>query len=292
MIPTWSTSAAAAHITYPPASLLDIFPPAPEPTALAAPKSDHTLARPFDIDPGLYNNLLRVEWPLTIAVVYGITVYFLNKANRQRDNKPWAIGKSSIFYAFVLLHNIFLAAFSLWTFVGMFHAIRQTWPGLHGENKWAAAADALCKMHGPRGLGSAATFNPTTSSWGFTDRVMKLLDGSPDYTDVGRLWNEGLGFYGWLFYVSKFYEIVDTLIILAKGKNTSILQTFHHAGAMMCMWAGIRYMSPPIWMFVFVNSGLHGLMVSLHPQLLIGPAKEFSIFITRSHRSRSKFRWC
>ena len=90
---------------------------------------------------------------------------------------------------------------------------------------------------------------------------MKLLDGSPDSTDLGRLWNEGLGFYGWLFYISKFYEVVDTLIILAKGKNSSMLQTFHHAGAMMCMWAGIRYMSPPIWMFVFINSGLHGLMV-------------------------------
>ena len=145
----------------------------------------------------------------------------------------------------------------------MFHAIRQTWPGFHGENKWAAVADALCKMHGPRGLGSAATFDYRTSNWGFTDRTMKLIDGLPDSTDVGRLWNEGLGFYGWLFYVSKFYEVVDTLIILAKGKNTSVLQTFHHAGAMMCMWAGIRYMSPPIWMFVFVNSGLHGLMVKL-----------------------------
>ena len=263
MIPTWSSTAATAYITYPPASLLDIFPPSPNPTALAPPQSDFTFARPFNIDPGLYNELLNVQWPLAIAAAYAIIVYILNKKNRQSKNEAWAVSKSPVFYVFVLLHNFFLAAFSFWTFFGMINAIRKTWPGFEGDQKWAVAADALCKVHGPRGLGSAATFNAGSSTWGFTDSTMKLLDDSPDSTDVGRLWNEGLGFYGWLFYVSKFYEVIDTLIILAKGKNSSVLQTFHHAGAMMCMWAGIRYMSPPIWMFVFVNSGLHGLMVCL-----------------------------
>jgi hypothetical protein len=86
-------------------------------------------------------------------------------------------------------------------------------------------------------------------------------DGNPDPTDAGRLWNEGLAFWGWMFYISKFYEVLDTLIILAKGKRSATLQTYHHSGAMLCMWAGIRYMSPPIWMFVFVNSFIHGLMV-------------------------------
>jgi hypothetical protein len=76
------------------------------------------------------------------------------------------------------------------------------------------------------------------------------------------MWNEGLAFYGWLFYLSKFYEVVDTLIILAKGKYSSTLQTYHHAGAMMCMWAGMHYMSVPIWIFVFFNSFIHALMVS------------------------------
>ena len=144
----------------------------------------------------------------------------------------------------------------------MLNAFRHTWPGLLGENGIVGAVDAMCKINGPRGLGSAATYDPTGNTWGFTDRAMKLLDGNPNNTDVGRLWNEGLAYYGWLFYISKFYEVVDTLIVLAKGKNSSILQTYHHAGAMMCMWAGIRYMSPPIWMFVLINSGLHALMVS------------------------------
>ena len=144
----------------------------------------------------------------------------------------------------------------------MFNAIKNSWPGFNGPNGLAGAADALCKLHGPRGLGSAATYDTSTTGWGVTDRAIKLAGGQPDVTDVGRIWNEGLAFYGWLFYLSKFYEVIDTAIILAKGKKSQTLQTFHHTGAMLCMWAGIRYMSPPIWMFVFINSGLHALMVS------------------------------
>ena len=145
----------------------------------------------------------------------------------------------------------------------MLNAIVHSWPGIKGPNGFAGAVDALCKINGPRGLGSATTYNISTGAWSVTDEAIKLVGGSPDSTDVGRIWNEGLAFYGWLFYISKFYEIVDTMIVLAKGKKSSILQTYHHAGAMMAMWAGIRYMSPPIWMFVIVNSAIHTLVVRL-----------------------------
>ncbi|MCJ1304648.1 hypothetical protein MMC08_007461 [Hypocenomyce scalaris] len=262
-LPSHTTSSFSVHATYPPASLYK-FPPASLPESLSPPVSDHTIARPFAIPPALYNNLLSVNYPITIALVYAVTVSIFNRWNKQRGNKPWALSKTRAFYAFVVLHNVFLAVYSAWTCAGMIHAVRHAWPGINGERGLAGAADALCKMHGPRGLGNAATYNSTTSAWGVTNEAIKLAGSDPDTTDVGRLWNEGLAFYGWLFYLSKFYEVVDTLIILAKGKNSSILQTFHHAGAMMCVWAGIRYMSPPIWMFVLVNSGLHALMYTYY----------------------------
>jgi len=121
-------------------------------------------------------------------------------------------------------------------------------------------------MHGPRGLGDAATWNTNQSRWEVKNRLIHLdANGQPDPSDVGRVWNEGLAFWGWIFYLSKFYEVLDTAIIIAKGKRSSTLQTYHHAGAMLCMWAGIRYMSPPIWMFALVNSGIHALMVTEPP---------------------------
>jgi hypothetical protein len=101
----------------------------------------------------------------------------------------------------------------------------------------------------------------------------------------------GLALYGWMFYVSKFYEVVDTAIIV-KGKRSSTLQTYHHAGARLGMWSGISYMSPPIWLWVEYNSGIHAMMV--HPisnlncsQALI---HESSTFITPSQLFRFRFR--
>ena len=291
VLPSLTSMAPSVHFTYPPSSLLK-YSPSSNPGALSPPVSDFTLARPFNINPELYNNALHISVPLTIAIIYATTVVYVNGVNKRRNYKPWSFSNTFTFYAFVVSHNIFLAIYSGWTFVGMLNAIRKSWPEIDGQYGLAGAADTLCKMHGPRGLGSAATYTASSSRWGFTDRAMKLAEGSPDTTDVGRIWNEGLALYGWLFYLSKFYEVIDTAIILAKGKKSSNLQTFHHTGAMLCMWAGIRYMSPPIWMFTFINSGLHALMVS--PDLpttlaTISFLTAYSTPTTPSLHLRSKF---
>ena len=254
-------TAPFVKFTLPPA-LLFKFPPDPLPETLAPAPSDFSLARPFNIDPTLYNKLLSINYPITIAITYATTVFFINKFNKRRGNKAWSISKTRPFFALVIIHNVLLAVYSAWTFVGMANAVKNSLPERNDENGLAGIIDAACKISGPRGLGSAVIYKPGSNYWSVTDPAIKLLGGQPDSTDVGRLWNEGLAFYGWLFYLSKFYEIMDTLIILAKGKRSSFLQTYHHAGAMLCMWAGIRYMSPPIWMFVFINSGIHALMVS------------------------------
>ncbi|MCJ1393638.1 hypothetical protein MMC18_006513 [Xylographa bjoerkii] len=268
-MPSGTTDAPAVHITWPPSAILK-FPPSNLPSVLTPPVSDGTFARPFNINPDLYNNLLSVNYPVTIAIVYAASVFLLNRYNAQRDHKPWPFSKTSAFFAFIIAHNVFLAIYSAWTFLGMANAIRLSWPSWHDDHGVVGVVDALCKINGPRGLGSAATYNSTTSSWGVTNELIKLVGGQPDSTDVGRIWNEGLAYYGWLFYISKFYEVLDTIIILAKGKKSSLLQTYHHAGAMMCMWAGMRYMSPPIWMFVFVNSFIHALMYSYYTFAALG----------------------
>jgi len=246
------------------------FPPSPEPTTLPPPpQPDHrTLTHPFTVPTDWYNAVLSLHVPITVALVYVTIATFLNSVNARRNWKPWAFSRTKVFRTLVILHNLILAIYSAWTFVGMVNAMRLSLPNRHEETGLAGVVDALCKVQGPRGLGNAATYSEQSHAWSLTNRVFHLAaDGlGPERTDVGRLWNEGLAFYGWLFYLSKFYEVIDTAIILAKGKKSSFLQTYHHAGAMLCMWAGIRYMSPPIWMFVLVNSFIHTLMVSVSPK--------------------------
>ncbi|KAL1880341.1 hypothetical protein Plec18167_003745 [Paecilomyces lecythidis] len=248
-----------------PTSSLFEFPPNPRPDPLPAPLTERTWEQPFNIPPALYAKLLDVRVPITIASVYAVTVVIVNRINKSRGNKPWAISKTRLFKAFVILHNVFLAVYSAWTFAGMFQAFRNSMPDRDDPNGIVGVADALCKINGPRGLGNGAMFNPTTERWEMPNAQYKLAEGGvPDPTDVGRLWNQGLAYFGWIFYLSKFYEVLDTAIILAKGKRSSTLQTYHHAGAMMCMWAGIRYVAPPIWIFALVNSAIHALMYTYY----------------------------
>ena len=256
-------SGPTVHLTWPSWSTFKLI-PENLPHALPPPIKERTFRAPFGIDKDLFNYALEPWVPATFATTYIVTVFLLNAYNRRRNHKPWWIARQRPFQWFVVVHNVLLAIFSIATFLAMLRAIVHTWPDIRGNPHPAASiADALCKINGPRGLGDAATFNTTINIWEVKNTLIHLgYDGNPDPTDVGRLWNEGLAFWGWIFYVSKFYEVIDTLIILAKGKRSATLQTYHHAGAMLCMWAGIRYMSPPIWMFVFINSIIHAMMVS------------------------------
>ncbi|KAL1997568.1 hypothetical protein VTN02DRAFT_1453 [Thermoascus thermophilus] len=255
------TPGPAVALGLPPASLLS-FPPNPRPPALPAPHAAPSWFQPFNIPPGLYTRLLDVRVPVTVAAVYASVVVALNRVNRRRGYRPWAFSQTRLFRLLVVLHNVLLALYSAWTFAGMIRAFRRSWPHPDDPRGVVAVADALCHINGPRGYGNAAVFNETADRWHLYNPDYALAEGGvPDPTDVGRLWNEGLAYLGWIFYLSKFYEVLDTAIILAKGKKSSTLQTYHHAGAMMCMWAGIRYVASPIWIFALVNSGIHALMV-------------------------------
>lgn len=247
------------------------FPPRDDPLPLPPPAAGSSpAAPPFTIPADIFNAALDVRVPITIAAIYAVTVMSVNKYNKSRGFKPWAISKTKPFFWFVVAHNIFLAVYSAWTFIGMVGALRASVAKWTGPGGLSGTVDSLCKVHGIPDVGNAVVYDQNTSQWVSHNPSVHLTSaGTPDSTDLGRLWNEGLAFYGWIFYLSKFYEVLDTAIILAKGKKSSTLQTYHHAGAMMCMWAGIRYMSAPIWVFCTVNSAIHALMVRLSSRVWV-----------------------
>ncbi|ODA82860.1 hypothetical protein RJ55_01369 [Drechmeria coniospora] len=252
--------------TLPEASLFT-FPPTQVPAPLPPAATPLSLMRPFNIPHALFSAALDPKVPLTIAALYAISAKALNKYNRSRNKTPWAVSKTRAFSIFVVLHNVFLALYSAWTFWGMLGGMRRSIVSPGGPGGLAATVDSFCRIHGPPGLGRSVHYNETSGRWDSADTTVlaDALDAAgPRSSQMGRMWTEGLAYYGWIFYLSKFYEVLDTFIILAKGKYSSTLQTYHHAGAMMCMWAGMRYMSAPIWMFVLVNSFIHALMYTYY----------------------------
>ncbi|KAK9708245.1 hypothetical protein K7432_009760 [Basidiobolus ranarum] len=94
----------------------------------------------------------------------------------------------------------------------------------------------------------------------------------------GKVWESDLFFWSWLFYLSKYYEIIDTIIILSKGRRSSFLQTFHHAGAIITMWYGVLNNATPVWIFVVFNSFIHTIMYFYYMLTCLGyspPGKKY-----------------
>ncbi|KAL8400390.1 hypothetical protein RB594_000689 [Gaeumannomyces avenae] len=256
-------STGDVHLGLPSSSIFQ-FPPNPEPGFLAPPApGSMAYAPPFHIPDHIYQAVLDPKVPITIAAVYAVTIKSLNAYNKSTNKRPWAISKTRPFFWFVVLHNVFLAVYSAWTFWGMIGTMRRGIVSPFGPDGLAGTVDSFCRLQGPPGLGNAAFYDESINGWNTHAPGVSMANG-PGRSVPGRVWNEGLAFYGWIFYLSKFYEVLDTFIILAKGKLSSTLQTYHHAGAMMCMWAGMRYMSAPIWMFAFYNSGIHAMMYTYY----------------------------
>lgn len=179
----------------------------------------------------MYNASLDIRVPLTIGTVYAVSVHLTNHSQRIKNRQPLAFAKTQLFKWLCVLHNAALCLYSAWTFVGIIAAVRTAYNYNMSLQQHDLASPAF-------------SFN---TLWG-------------SFCSLDSLWETGLNYYGYWFYLSKFYEVVDTMIILAKGKPSSMLQTYHHTGAMFSMWAGIRFASPPIWIFVTFNSLIHTIM--------------------------------
>lgn len=68
----------------------------------------------------------------------------------------------------------------------------------------------------------------------------------------------------WYFYLSKYYEYMDTFLVYLKGREPIFLQTFHHVGAVF-IWH-LFYVCPGdvIWMATLANSFIHTIMYSYY----------------------------
>lgn len=230
----------------------------PDPEFWTLPKGQTPLPPSPFLNPWLtlaFDASMKVRTPLTIAVVYFSLVHFANpivlkrqlekagaveKDSSQMSPKqlkkvkaaPYKIATQAWFKLFVLLHNVFLCAYSVWTFVAMLNSFSRT-------------------------MGKIQTqFVSASSLSSFVFAVCDVDNG----VFLSLPEEHNLTLIGWWFYMSKFYEVIDTIVILLKGRPSSLLQSYHHAGAMMCMWSGIRFQSPPIWIFVVFNSFIHSLM--------------------------------
>jgi GNS1/SUR4 family len=84
------------------------------------------------------------------------------------------------------------------------------------------------------------------------------------------LWDDGLGFWGFLFYLSKTWELVDTALLIVKRREPSYLQVYHHAMTILCAyWLQASHASV-MFLFVGLNASIHSIMYFYYAMATLG----------------------
>ncbi|KAJ2085952.1 hypothetical protein IW138_006005 [Coemansia sp. RSA 986] len=125
----------------------------------------------------------------------------------------------------------------------------------------------------------------------FVNNMIKkgFFEGMCD-TD-GTVWNSALFVHLYLFYLSKYYELLDTVIIILKGRKASILQIYHHAGVILVMYTSNYFTSPCSVFVVWENAGVHTIMYSYYALTALGfnpPGKQYLTSLQIFHPESSK----
>jgi hypothetical protein len=104
-------------------------------------------------------------------------------------------------------------------------------------------------------------------SWGIVVPYMKTHGFWASMCDVdNQLWDgSNLGWWITHFYISKYYEFIDTWIVLLKNRKPMFLQVYHHAGIVILMWAFVVTKATGGGLVLLcLNSGIHTIMYTYY----------------------------
>jgi hypothetical protein len=84
-----------------------------------------------------------------------------------------------------------------------------------------------------------------------------------------------------VFYVSKFYEFVDTWLIVLAHRQPSFLQTFHHVGVVVVMHAGLLAQATPMCICTALNATVHTVMYVYYALATVGIKSRYARYLTQ-----------
>jgi hypothetical protein len=117
----------------------------------------------------------------------------------------------------------------------------------------------------------------------FTSFSLKHGGLYSSFCDIhGDLWNEyNFGYWITHFYISKYYEFIDTWIVLLKGRQPILLQTYHHAGIVVIAWSlVVTQNSAGGSILILFNSFIHSFMYTYYALAALGITSPFKKYLT------------
>eukprot|EP00041_Stephanoeca_diplocostata_P023039 m.559588 g.559588 ORF g.559588 m.559588 type:complete len:264 (+) comp22206_c0_seq2:119-910(+) len=95
------------------------------------------------------------------------------------------------------------------------------------------------------------------------------------------LWNGPIGAATYIFYLSKYYEFIDTVFLALRQKPVILLHQWHHCVMPFLCWSWFSFpWFDGAWWCCFVNSFIHTIMYSYYLASTLGIRVWFKKYIT------------
>jgi len=102
------------------------------------------------------------------------------------------------------------------------------------------------------------------STWTFLSLSQILYDNGIVFQPNYYFQNPQFDKVIYYFYLSKYYEFFDTFLLYLHKKTPTILQKYHHIGAVICWHLTYNYKIDCVWIPSIVNSFIHMIMYSYY----------------------------
>lgn len=108
------------------------------------------------------------------------------------------------------------------------------------------------------------TFLVVFSAWTFVSLTQLIYNDEIVFQSNYYFQNPHFETVIYWFYISKYYEFFDTILLYMNGKTPIFLQKYHHVGAVVCWHLTYMYNVDCVWIPSLVNSFVHTIMYSYY----------------------------
>ena len=99
-------------------------------------------------------------------------------------------------------------------------------------------------------------------------------------------------FVAYIYYLSKYVELLDTCILALKGKTMSFLHVFHHAVMPIMCWLWLQQRQSLHEIALLTNTSIHVIMYYYYFLSSIGKPPKWKKLVTQSQILQFVFRYC
>jgi len=87
-------------------------------------------------------------------------------------------------------------------------------------------------------------------------------------------------FWSYMFYLSKYYEFLDTIFIILKKKELTFLHVYHHCLTASLCWIGMDTFTTNQWIGIVLNTFIHVCMYYYYLMATIGKSVWWKKYLT------------